>query len=61
MILTFGKYKGQHVENIEDDYKLWLYNQNISDLELRKYLEDNIETIKFRIENNKHHKNIRNY
>ena len=59
MIITFGKYKGQHVENIEDDYKLWLYNQNIRDSEIKKYLEDNIEIIKFRIEENKHHKNIR--
>ena len=53
MIINFGMHKGKHIENVPDEYLLWLYNGDIRDVKLKEYLDNNIEAIKFRVEDNK--------
>jgi uncharacterized protein (DUF3820 family) len=53
MIINFGKHKGTHIENVPDEYLLWLSEQDIRDVKLKEYLDNNIKAIKFRVEDNK--------
>jgi uncharacterized protein (DUF3820 family) len=53
MIIDFGMHKGKHIENVPDEYLLWLYNGDVRDVKLKEYLDANIEAIKFRVEDNK--------
>lgn len=48
IIMPFGKYKGQDIENVPDSYLLWMYEQGKAAWSpwLWKYLEENIEAIK---------------
>ena len=32
MIINFGMHKGKHIENVPDEYLLWLYNGDIRDV-----------------------------
>lgn len=53
MIIDFGMHKGKHIENVPDEYLLYLYNGDVRDVKLKEYLDANIEAIKFRVEDNK--------
>ena len=46
-IMPFGKYKGIKLANVPPEYLIWLYeNANVYG-ELKKYIEDNMDVLKF--------------
>lgn len=57
--MPFGKYKGQMLAGLPDDYLLWLYNdmskRNVSPYAqpLYNYLVENIDAIKKNVEDQK--------
>lgn len=45
-IVWFGKHQGKMLSQVPDDYLMWLYeNSNTLDARLKKYIEDNLDTI----------------
>lgn len=52
-IILFGKYKGEKLGNVPDEYLLWLYENNKTFGDLHKYLEGNIEVIRENVRRNK--------
>lgn len=56
-IMLFGKHKGKQLEDVPDEYLLWLWNESKQDYkdgkigykpkaELMGYIEDNLQAIK---------------
>lgn len=46
-IMPFGKHKGEALQDVPDDYFLYLYdNAMISDSKLLRYVEHNLDAIK---------------
>jgi uncharacterized protein (DUF3820 family) len=45
-IIPFGKYKGSKLSEIPPSYLLWIYEQNKAPKNLRRYIADNIQTIR---------------
>lgn len=44
-IMAFGKYKGQKLANLPASYLLWLYDQGVSNVDLRNYIKDNLRAL----------------
>lgn len=59
MILTdespmpFGKWQGRKMANVPADYLIWLYENNKCNNDVREYIEDNLEVLRFEIKNGK--------
>lgn len=59
MILTdespmpFGKYQDRKMANVPADYLIWLYENNKCNNDVREYIEDNLEVLRFEIKNSK--------
>jgi uncharacterized protein (DUF3820 family) len=51
--MPFGKYKGQKMANVPADYLIWLYENNKCSNDVREYIEDNLEVLRFEIKNGK--------
>lgn len=49
MILQFGPYKGEDIEDVPDKYLLHLYEQGKTYGKLKAYLDDNIDAIRHNI------------
>lgn len=45
-IMPFGKYKGQEMIKVPSDYLLWLFEENKCCVEVRIYIEENMDVIK---------------
>lgn len=57
-LMPFGKYKGQMLASIPDDYLLWMHGELTKKCSrfaepLKEYLDDNLEAIKKNIEDQK--------
>jgi len=50
--MPFGKYKGKELQDIPASYLLWLYNEGLNHLQLKEYIEDNMEVLEKEIEEN---------
>lgn len=56
--MPFGKYKGVKLEDVPDEYLLWLYNDGEMEThttkrkELFDYIVDNLDAIKLNVEQN---------
>lgn len=48
-IMPFGKYKGQTLGEVPDSYLLWLFENDKCFGLLKKYIQDNIDSIKHNI------------
>lgn len=48
-IISFGEYKGQMLANVPASYLFWLYMNDKCYGELKDYIEDNLDVIKFEI------------
>lgn len=44
--MPFGKYQGKAMINVPDVYLLWLFNEGCAHAGVRKYITDNLESIK---------------
>ena len=44
-IMPWGKHKGEKMANIPPSYLLWLYDNNKCGGEVKKYIEENKETL----------------
>ena len=44
-IMPFGKYKGEKMANVPADYLLWLYENNKCFGDIKKYIEENMDSI----------------
>jgi uncharacterized protein (DUF3820 family) len=44
-VLTWGKYKGQMLENVPADYLLWLYENKKGDPDLWMYIKANMDAL----------------
>jgi len=51
-LMPFGKYKGKELQDIPASYLLWLYNEGLNHLQLKEYIEDNMEVLEKEIEEN---------
>lgn len=52
--MPFGKYKGEKMANVPASYLLWLYENSKVYGDVKEYIEENINALKFEIElNNK--------
>lgn len=40
--MTFGKYKGEKMANVPDDYLIYLYNKDWVSGGLKEYIEENL-------------------
>jgi uncharacterized protein len=54
-IMPFGVHKGKALINIPADYLKWLYDNGKCFGELKKYIEDNADSIKVEIKMKKPH------
>lgn len=45
-IMPFGQHKGKQLDQIPDEYLLWLYENNKCYGELKEYIKDNLDVIK---------------
>ncbi len=45
-IMPFGIHKGKQLEQVPDEYLIWLYENNKCYGELKEYIEDNLDIIK---------------
>jgi uncharacterized protein (DUF3820 family) len=51
--MPFGKYQGKQLANVPPEYLVWLYeNANVYG-ELKDYIKDNMDVLKFEIEQSK--------
>lgn len=50
-IMPFGFHKGKKLEDVPDEYLLWLWDRGQIFGELKAYIEDNLEAIKLNIHN----------
>lgn len=50
-IMPWGEYKGEKMANVPPDYLLWLLENNKCGGEVRRYIQDNKETILAEIKN----------
>lgn len=46
-IMPFGKYKGEKLANVPADYLIWLYDNGKIFGDLKKYIEENSDVLKF--------------
>ncbi len=44
-VMPWGKYKGQKLANIPPDYLIWLLDNDKCGGEVKKYIQDNKETL----------------
>jgi len=49
-LMPFGEYKGQKMANVPASLLFWLYMNDKVYGELKEYIEDNLDVIKFEIE-----------
>jgi uncharacterized protein (DUF3820 family) len=47
--MPFGKYKGEKMANVPADYLLWLYENGKCFGDIKKYIVDNLDSIKSEI------------
>ncbi len=47
--MLFGKYKGIKMANVPADYLLWLYDNNKCNKDVKDYIEDNLDVLRFEI------------
>lgn len=45
-IMPFGKYKGAKLANVPASYLIWLYDNGKCYGELKKYIEENMDSLK---------------
>ena len=45
-IMSFGPYKGKSLQYVPASYLLYLYEKDKCSKDLKKYIDDNIETLK---------------
>ncbi len=45
-ILKFGQFSGEKLANVPADYLLWLYNSKKIDVDLKIYIEFNMDVLK---------------
>lgn len=45
-IMPWGVHKGKKMANVPDDYLVWIYDNNKCSGEVRKYIEDNLDSLK---------------
>jgi uncharacterized protein (DUF3820 family) len=48
--MPFGKYAGQKMANIPPDYLIWLYENSNVYGEVKEYIKENLDVLKFEIE-----------
>jgi uncharacterized protein (DUF3820 family) len=48
-IMPFGKYKGEKLANVPDEYLLWLYENGKCFGELKLYIKENLDVISVEI------------
>jgi len=44
-IMKFGAHKGKHLRDVPDSYLLWLYENNKCSIDLKEYIEENLDVI----------------
>lgn len=42
-LMPFGKYKGKEMQDVPDDYLIWLHKENKCFGKLKEYIEDNFD------------------
>ena len=50
-LMPWGKYKGLKMANVPADYLLWLYENNKCNNDVRAYIEDNLDVLRYEIKN----------
>lgn len=50
--MPFGKYKGEKMENVPASYLLWLYDNNVTNKDVKQYIEDNLDVLEKEVEEN---------
>ncbi len=45
-LMPYGKYKGTKMANVPASYLLWVYDQEWCKGDIKKYITDNLQTIK---------------
>jgi uncharacterized protein (DUF3820 family) len=47
--MPWGKYKGKTMVHVPDDYLLWLWDNDKCFGEVKDYIEDNLEAIRYNV------------
>lgn len=47
--MTFGKFKGQKLANVPASYLIWLFDNGKCSGELKKYIEENMDSLQAEI------------
>jgi len=55
-IMPFGKYKGRPISEVPNGYLLYLYDQNKLTGKVKKYAEENIPVLRYKLGLNKDNK-----
>ena len=50
-LMPFGKYKGTPIGEVQPEYLLWLYENNVCYGSVYNYIRENLEIIKMQISN----------
>lgn len=50
--MPFGKHKGTQMANVPASYLIWLYDNDKCSVEVREYIEDNLDVLKQEVKNN---------
>ena len=51
--MPWGKYKGEKMANVPADYLIWLLENNKCNKEVKDYILDNMDSLKYEIKNKK--------
>lgn len=51
--MPWGKYQGQEMQNVPPDYLIWLLENNKCSGDVKKYIQENENTLRIEITNNK--------
>lgn len=46
-IMPFGKYHGEKLANVPANYLIYLYDSKTANPELREYIEENLDVLRF--------------
>lgn len=44
-LIPFGKHKGKCMEDVPASYLLWLWNENVSNLDVRAYIQESMSAL----------------